>query len=115
MVRLEVSGKAAAENVNPLVDSSDIQVDLSAFEYVTHTLIEAQSLSFFEVSISGADFAATASGVALVNGVTTNVELDVSQSGSDVFFEVRDAGTSAVLAGGTGEAGRAAFQLTVAP
>ncbi len=115
MVRLEVSGNAAGEHVNPLVDSSDIFDSISAFNYLTHTLVESESLSFFEVSVSGADFAATGTGVALVNGVTTNIEFDVSRSGSDVFFEVRDADTSMVLAGGMGETGRAAFELTVAP
>jgi hypothetical protein len=115
ILRLEVSGKVTDEQDDPIVDQSDITASLSTFNYETRTQVESTSLSFFEVTRSGADFSATASGTALVDGAPANIELDVSQSGSNLFFELRDADSSAVLAGGMGEAGRAAFQLTVTP
>jgi hypothetical protein len=115
MVRLELSGRVSTSEPDPLVDTTDVTGELSAFNYLTRTLVESVSFSSFEATRSGADFSVTGAGTALVNGAATDIEFDASQTGSDTHFEVRDADTSAVLAGGMGEAGRAAFELTVTP
>ena len=115
MVRLELSGKISSVDASSIDDNSEITGSLSAYEYLTRTLVESIALDAFQATISGADFTASGSGTALVNGVLTNIEFTATKAGSDVTFEVSDADSSTFLAGGMGETGRAAFELTVTP
>ena len=55
------------------------------------------------------DFNVVALGRGQVNGVDTNLRLELKQLGGTLSFELRNADTSAVLAGGTGEPGRSNF------
>ncbi len=115
MVRLELSGKISSEDPTSIDDDTEISGSLSAYEYLTRTLVESIALDTFQATRSGADFTASGSGSALVNGTLTNIEFTATKTGSDVTFAVHDADSSAFLAGGMGEAGRAAFELTVTP
>jgi hypothetical protein len=115
MVRLELSSSHASQDPDEIVDAHDIAGELAGFNYVDHRLIESVSFETLQATRSGADFAASGTGTALVNGVTTPIEFDVSQTGSSAMFEVRDALTSEFLAGGVGEDERAGFALTVTP
>jgi hypothetical protein len=115
MVRVELDGLVATADPGEFSDDDAITGTLSAFNYLTHTLIDSVSLSSLSATQTGADFTATGAGTALVNGVTTNIEFDASQTGSSASFELRNADSSAVLAGGLGEDDRSAFQLTVGP
>ena len=115
MVRVTVSGAAGAAGSSAVHDSVSISGDLSGFEYEDRTLVGPMSFESFDVTRSGADFTAKATGTADVNGAPTGVEFTATQSGATTTFEVRDADTSAVLLGGTGEAGRAGFSLSVSP
>jgi hypothetical protein len=115
MVRVELDGLVATPDPGEFSDDDAITGTLSAFNYLTHTLIDSVSLSSLEATQTGADFTATGAGTGLVNGVSTNIEFDASQTGSSASFELRNADTSAVLAGGIGEDDRSACQLTVGP
>ncbi len=115
MVRVELDGLVATPDPGEFADDDAIMGTVSAFNYLTHTLIESVSFTSLEATQIGADFSATGAGTALVNGVTTNIEFDATQTGSDASFELRNADTSAVLAGGIGEDDRSAFQLSVGP
>jgi|GEM_PF-6967433 len=114
LVRLEVSGSAATTDPDALVDGTDVTATLDAYNYQTRTQVGQLSLTSFELTRAGSDFEASGTGTALVNGVPTPVHFTASQTGSDVAFELFDA-NDALLVGTDGEAGRAAYQLTVTP
>jgi hypothetical protein len=82
---------------------------------MTRTQIQAVSFASVEALQTGTDFDLTGTGTALVNGVSTPIRFTASQTGASASFEVRNADTSAFLAGGAGENDRSAFQLTVGP
>jgi len=115
MVRLQLDGLVATPNPGEFTDHDAITGQLSAFNYLTRTLTESVSFSSLTASRTGADFTVMGSGVAHVNGVTTNIEFTATQTGSGASFEVVDADTTELLCGSTGEDGRSAFQLTVGP
>jgi hypothetical protein len=115
MVRVELDGLVATADPDVFTDGDAISGTLSAFNYLTRTQVDSVSLTSLEVTRTGADFSVAGAGTASVNGVTTNIEFDASQTGGDANFELRNADTSAVLAGGIGEDARSAFQLTVGP
>ena len=115
MVRLELDGLAATPNPDEFTDGDAITGELSAFDYLTRTLVESVSFSSLSASQTGADFTALGSGTALVNGAPTDIEFIVTQTGSDATFDLFDADTDALLCGSTGEDDRSAFQLTVGP
>jgi hypothetical protein len=87
MVRLQLDGLVATPDPDEFTDDDAVSGTLSAFNYLTRTLVESVSFS----------------------------SLEATRTGSVATFEVRNADTSAVLAGGTGENDRSAFQLTVGP
>lgn len=115
MVRVELDGLVPTPDPDSFTDNDAVTGTLSAFNYLTHTLVQSVSFSSLSATRTGADFTASGAGSALVNGVPTEIEFDLSQTGAVALFEVRNADTSAVLAGGIGETDRAAFQLTVTP
>jgi hypothetical protein len=115
MVRIEVTGHAGAPDRDDIHDAVGVTGQLSGFEYASRTMLDGVSFSSFAVTRSGADLSATGKGTANVNGVPTNIEFAANTTGGVQTFEVRDADTNEVLLGGTGEAGRADFQLTVTP
>lgn len=115
MVRLELDGLVPTPDPGSFTDADGVTGELEAFNYLTRTLVQAVSFSSLEATQTGADFSASGTGTALVNGVPTNIAFTATQTGTVATFEVQDADTSAVLAGGTGEDNRAAFQLTVTP
>jgi hypothetical protein len=115
MVRLELSGLVPSSDAGSFDASNGITGELSAFEYASHTLIHAVSFSSFTMTTNGADFAATGKASGTVNGSFANLEFAVDKTGADTTLEVRDADTSAFLAGGTGEVDRHGFTLTVSP
>jgi hypothetical protein len=89
---------------------------LRAFNYTSRTLIESTEIFLLQGTVSGNDVRVEGRAKALVNGVQTNITFKVVKLGSVITFEIRDAAnTCTVLAGGTGEAGRATFDLTTTP
>jgi hypothetical protein len=115
MVRLKLDGLVATPDPDQFADNDHLNGELEAFNYLSRTLVQSVSFSSLEATRTGADFTAEGTGTALVNGVSTNIEFTATQTGSVATFEVRDADTLDVLAGGTGENDRSAFQLTVSP
>ena len=115
MVRIALSGLAPSSDAASFDASHGITGELSAFEYASHTLIHAVSFSSFTMTTSGADFSATGKASGTVNGSFAHLEFAVDKTGAVTTFEVRDADTSTFLAGGTGEADRYGFTLTVSP
>jgi len=116
VLRLDLSGAAASDDPNSFSDSVDIGGSLRAFNYLTRTLIESVSFSSLQGTLlGGGDLMAMGEGTAIVNGVPTNIDFDAAKTGGVITFEVRNADTGALLAGGTGEPGRAALELTITP
>ena len=115
MVRLTLEGLAPTADPTEFNHSSHLTGELEAFNYLTRTLVKSVSFSTLEATRSGGDFEATGKGSALVSGVPTNIEFTATQTGASASFEVRDADTDELLAGGTGENDRSAFTLTVGP
>jgi hypothetical protein len=86
----------------------------SAYDFATRTQINTVSFSSIQGNLlGGGDLTFSGTGTANVNGVLTNIAFDVSKAAGVTTFEMRNADTMAVLAGGTGEAGRSAFDLEI--
>jgi hypothetical protein len=113
LVRLELESSVATSTPGSFSDFRSITGSLSAFNHATRTLVESTALATLEVTTSGADFSATGTGIAVIDSAFVDIEFDASETGGTVEFEVRDADTQDVLAGGIGETGRADFDLTV--
>jgi hypothetical protein len=115
-VRLEASGRAAVEGDGILCDSTDITAELSAFNHAANMLVEgAQLASLTADDQGGGDFTAEGDGSGTVDGVGANLHFEVGKASGSVTFDVEDSDTATSLAGGTGEAGRADFELTETP
>jgi hypothetical protein len=96
---------------------SGISGALQAFNYESRTLIETTTVSYLDATLlGGGDFSVTGAGVALVNGVATNIIFDIDVANSVLTFLIApdEEDTETILAAGTEEAGRAAAVLTIA-
>ena len=112
-LRLSISGVADSGDLSSFSASEGIGGDLAAFNYASRLLITSVSFSFFEGEIdANGDFSANGLGVALVNGVRTNIAFSDESIGGVPSFEISDADTGEFLAGGTGETGRSELSLT---
>jgi hypothetical protein len=115
-LRVDLSGTGVFSAPSSFSDNSDIAGSLRAFNYLTRTLIQSVAFSFIQGKLlSNGDLVLNSTGTATVNGVLTNIRFDAVKRGGVVTFEVRNAETGGVLAGGTGEPGRATLSLTVTP
>ena len=118
-LRFDVTGDAMLPAANALT-FSDRDGTLNAYNYLTRKNIEAFAFTSVEASLLGGavvngawvgDFSVTALGRGKVNGVATDLRLELKKLGGTLSFELRNADTAAVLAGGTGEAGRSDFTV----
>jgi len=112
---LDVSGNATTSESTPFTFSfTNIAGNVQAFDYVTHTLIQSLSFEFFTGTVSeNGDLRVAGIGVALVNGVLTNIQIEAADQGGTVIFQILnlDNPDDPVLAGGTGETGLAALEM----
>lgn len=117
MLRFDVTGDAMAPASNTLT-FTDRDGSLSAYNYRTRKNISGVVFDSVTASLLGGsvvngawsgDFTIAALARGKVNGVSTNLAFSLKNLGGLLSFELKDAVTNAVLAGGTGEAGRAAF------
>jgi hypothetical protein len=110
--KLRASGEIASEVPNSFI-ITNVDSDASAYDYVTRTLIDPVSLTAVQGSVSGnGDLLVTATGIATVNGVVTNVQINAADTGGVITFEIRNADTAAVLASGVGESGLAKLEIS---
>jgi hypothetical protein len=114
ILRLDLSGAADNKDRNSFT-SSDIVGSLRTYNYLTRTLIESVSFSSLQGILSGSDLTAMGQGMAMVNGVLTDIDFVAASTRGVITFQVRNAASKVVLAGGTGETGRAALGLIITP
>jgi hypothetical protein len=114
-LRLDATGTADTGTASSFSDANAINGSLRAFNYSSRTLIESSDFSLLQGTVSGNELRVAGNGRALVNSVQTNITFEMVKIGGVIRFEIRNAETSSVLAGGTGEAGRATFDLTITP
>jgi hypothetical protein len=112
-LRFAASSKANTGTANSFSDATAINGSLSAFNYSSRTLIESANFLFLQGTVSANEQRVTGRARALVNSVQTNITFELVKIGGVIKFEIRNADTNTVLAGGTGEAGRSAFDLTI--
>jgi len=115
--RVDVSGETGVEGDGQICDYTDILADIETFNHAANTLANSVELSTFTATdMGGGDFSAQGDGTALVNGGgPVNITLDASKTGGTVGLQLEDTDAPASLAGATGEAGRADFELSVTP
>ena len=114
-LRFDASGTADTGTANLFNDANPVNGSLRAFNYSSRTLIESSNFLFLQGKISGNELRVSGRARALVNSVGTDITFELVKIGGVITFEIRNANTSSVLASGTGEAGRAAFDLTIGP
>lgn len=112
-LRLDATGTADTGTASSFSDANAINGSLRAFNYSSRTLIESSEFSSLQGTVSGSDLRVVGNAKALVNSVQTNITFELVKIAGVIRFEIRNADTSVVLAGGTGEAGRATFDLTI--
>jgi hypothetical protein len=113
-LRVDLLGVADKFTANSFTDTTNIFGSLFALNYGTQTLIESDSFSSIEGTLlGGGDLTVTADGVALVNGVRTNIMFTAEVMSGVPSFEIIDTDTGATLAGGEGEPDRSGFELTI--
>jgi hypothetical protein len=111
ILSLQVSGEVVSDSANSF-RFADIDGDVSAFNYATRMLIDPVYLSSLTGTQSASgDLVVTGVGVASVNGVNTNIQLNVASISGNITFDVADANSGKILAGGTGEPGLASLEF----
>ena len=116
IARLQIEGVADGGNEAAFSDTTGIGGRLSAFNFATRTQIESVSFSFVQGMLQGGDdVSVLGTAVAFVNSVPTNIRFSADKVADVVRCEIRNADTDGLLAGGVGEAGRAALELTITP
>jgi len=104
-----------AGDASAFLDTTEIAGSLRAFNYSTRTLIESEQFSLVQGTLSGGNVKVSGFATAAVNGTLTDIVFEAARTNGIVTFEIRHAGTGAILARGTGEAGLAALDLTIGP
>jgi hypothetical protein len=114
-LRLDLDAQTATSDANTFSAYSGITGGLSAFNYLTRTLIQSTSFSFYQGTLlDGGNVTVHAEGQALVNNVPTGISFDAAFTNGVITFVILSSDdTSTFLAGGTGEAGRSALLLTI--
>jgi hypothetical protein len=111
--RFTVSGSGPLLPPNGVADTTSITGSLDAFNYKTRTQITMSQFTGFEGLLGNGTTTIALAGLALVNGRPTPVTFSARKVGGVITFELKNANTNVALAGGIGEAGRAAISLTV--
>jgi hypothetical protein len=115
-IRVSLLGVADAHNATSFSDATDIAGTLVAFNYATRAQIQSVSFSFVQGELlDDGNLVVAGNGLATVNGLFTNIEFIGSKTGDVELFEIFNSDTGVLLAGGTGEPGRANLSLTIAP
>jgi hypothetical protein len=111
--RLQASGQVESD-VPGLFRFTDLDGSASAFNYLTRTLIDPIYISSLSGTLSGPGQVETVNGtgVALVNGVVTSVQLKGAKLNGVITLSILNAATGAVLAGGTGETGLSTLEFS---
>jgi hypothetical protein len=113
ILSLQVKGEVVHDSASAF-SFTDIDGDVSAFDYGTRTYINPVHLSSLSGSLSGSgDLVVTGAGVAAVNGVSTNIHLNAAKMNGVVTFQILNADTGMPLAGGTGESGLAKLDFII--
>jgi hypothetical protein len=113
IVRLTLTGTADLDATGNLTNFANMSGTLMAFNFLTYTEIESQSLSLVQCSVSeGTNFTANGQGVATVNGAPTNITFAASNVGGVINYAISDPVSGAIYMSGTGELNRAALQLS---
>jgi hypothetical protein len=111
ILNLRISGEVVSDRPNSF-RFTDFDGDATAFNYRTRTLIDPVYLSSLAGTQSaGGDLVVTGVGAALVNGESTNIQLNIASIGGVISFEIVDINSGKILANGTGEAGLASLKF----
>ena len=117
MLRFDVRGDAMMPASKALT-FTDRDGTLTAYNYRTRQNITGVVFDNVTANLLGGtvingawsgDFVVAALGRGKVNGVAIDLDFSLKILGGVLSFELKNAVTNAVLAGGTGESGRAAF------
>jgi hypothetical protein len=101
-----LTGLADAGDAGSFSAGQGITGGCSAYILPGRRTIDTVSIASLQGRLSsGGDVALSGTGTALVGGVLTNIALDMEESGGFSAFELRDAGTAAVLASGSAPVG----------
>jgi hypothetical protein len=113
-LRLDLDAQTATSDANTFSACSGITGGLNAFNYLTRTLIQSTSFSFYQGTLlGGGNVSVHAEGQALVNNVPTAISFDAAFMDGVITFDIMNSDTAMILAGGTGEAGRSALLLSI--
>jgi hypothetical protein len=116
LIRFTIGGTGFSIPPDGFGTTSGITGGLTAFNFNSQTLITSVTYDGVQGRMSSADdeeLAAT--GTAKVNGVLNNFAFLASKSAGAITYEILNADTGDLLAGGTGETGLADFGLTMTP
>jgi hypothetical protein len=113
LFQCQLCGVADDGQADGFSTTHDINGGCIAYNYASRVRVDLPALSSLQGELVGSDLMVSGVGVAMVNGVPTNVAFDIAEAGGVRTFELRNADTRAVLASGTGEPGRADFELLI--
>jgi hypothetical protein len=112
-LRFDAGSTADTGTASSFIDANSINGSLRAFNYSSRTLIESTDFLLLQGTVSANEQRVSGRARALVNSVQTNITFEVVKIAGMIRFEIRNADTNTILAGGTGEAGRATFDLAI--
>jgi hypothetical protein len=115
VIRLSLNGVgvSSANEDNSFRADGNIVGNLSAFNYLTRTLVQSISFSHASGTSRGGDVSLAGAALASVNGSLRNISFLAEKINDNITFEVVDNGTGQTLAGGTGVPGLAGLGLTL--
>lgn len=116
VVRLLASGSGSSIPPDGFGAVAQISGSLSAFNYRSRALIQSTSFSAAQGSASpSGNLSLTTVGPGVINGTPATILLTADRIAGKLTFEVYNADTGQLLAGGIGETGRAALEVLIAP
>ncbi len=111
VLNLQVTGEVVSDGANSF-RFTDIDGDVSAFNYFTLTLIDPVYLSSLTGTQSASgDLLVTGVGVATVNAAMANIQLNIASVSGVITFQIVDTNSGKILANGTGEPGLASLEF----